>query len=134
MLDFYDLFSTNSNNAMWTEALQMKRRASRVIAVASAKDTANMLKAMRGGPGVYRVSNAETVFAWCDGAVTAPMTREGAVVAVDLAWQHNQPPFVPQGAIVWISESRDNGRRYWVTWPVGRPFSRDLGFHVEDIT
>jgi hypothetical protein len=133
MTDFFDLFSTNANNAMWALAQQSGGQTSRVIAVRDAMKAKQYIAASIGLPGVHQVSNEEQDFAWVDGVVTCPMTDVGAKFTLEIFWRECSPPFTPQGAIVWLSESPQLSRRYWVTWPVGTPYNPQQVW-VEDIT
>ena len=133
MTEFDALFSTNTNNTQWETALQKGWRAARIIAVKSAMDTKHFIAAALGMPGIHRISNAEQDFAWVDGAVSCPMSEEGAQITLGITWGDRPPPFVPQGAIVWLGETPERSRRYWVSWPVGTPYNPQRVW-VEDIT
>lgn len=131
--DFYTLVSDNSTNTTWASAIAEQRRAGRVIFVNSARLARDLLRIQLAGPGIHTIPNDELEFTWADAAHTAPMSREGAVIALGLTWRAHPPHFAPEGAIVWLSESFTIGRRYWVTWEKGHdPFTQ--GAHVEDIT
>lgn len=131
--DFSTLVSDNSTNTTWALAIAEQLRAGRVIFVHSARLTRDFLRMHLAEPGIHIMPNEEIDFTWADAAHTAPMSKEGAVIALRVTWRANPPHFPPEGAIVWLSESFTNGRRYWVTWKKDHnPFTQ--GAHVEDIT